>query len=104
MLYLFIEGVSIHDLAVAYSSQMELNCWLIPPQGYPQLGDIKVKEMRRTKKPYEHILVIDYHSDLNGPGEDCTTHHAWRSARVRYHEIKKKGREYWLKSHNRVKQ
>ena len=97
-MYLSIEKISISDLAVAYASQTEIECWLVPPQGYAQYGGIKIKEMRRTKKPGEHVVAIDYFSDLNGPGEDSTTHHAWRNARIRYNQNTKKGKEYWLRS------
>lgn len=101
---LSIEGISIGDLAIAYALQVEVPCWMIPPGGYGQIGDIKVHEIRRTKIPNRHILRIEYYSDINGPGEDCTTHHLWRGARIRYDQNTKKGHEYPLRRWKKKKQ
>lgn len=96
---LTIKGVGIGDLAVAYASQTEIQCTLTPPYSYVQDDSVKVHSMRRTKNnPRVHLLRIEYYSDITEPGTDCRAHHVWRTAKIRYNENQRTGKEYFTRS------
>lgn len=95
---LTIKEIGIGDLAVAYASQTEIQCTLILPYSYVQVDSVKVHSMRRTKNnPRVHLLNIEYYSDINEPGTDCQAHHVWRTAKIRYNENQRTGKEYFAR-------
>lgn len=82
-----VEDVSIHDLAISYSTQLHLKCTFVHSDGWKiTWSRIRVRGMQTTKKAGEHLIIADCKYDLNRPGQDAGDDMVWGTFRFRYNE------------------
>ena len=90
-----VEGVSINDLAVAYSTGKEIGCNDAHRDGYEQsLCGLKVFGLKRTKESGKHIVHAEINADVNRPGEDAGDNCIWQKIKFRFNEYLQIGKVY----------
>jgi len=93
-----IEGVSVYDLAVSYSTE-KVYCAYYHADGYAEyhcgLVVLGLRKAKNFNSSPIHLVVADLQSDMNRPGEDASARLEWNRVYFRFNEVEQIGELYY---------